>query len=114
MIINNKVVSDDTEQNLVLAPASYWQLFVQPNLADVLRRKASRNRIVRSDDTKVVVSVTERSERDLKKTFKDTEIDWLIVEQCMLLFLVYAETSRINDPCLGFGDILHSNTMRTV
>ena len=81
VIINNKVVSDNTEQNLVLAPASYWQLFLQPNLAEVLRRKASRNRNVRCDDTKVVVSVMGRSERPFKKTFRDTEIDWSVVEK---------------------------------
>lgn len=81
VIINNKVVSDNTEQDLVLAPASYWQLFLQPNLAEVLRRKASRNRNVRCDDTKVMVSVTGRSERPFKKTFRDTEIDWSVVEK---------------------------------
>ena len=67
VIIIKKVVSDDTEQDLVLAPASYCQL-LQLNLADVLRRKASRNRNVRCDDSEAAVLVTERSKQDLKKS----------------------------------------------
>jgi hypothetical protein len=65
--VNNKVVSKDTEQDLVLVPASYWQLFLQPKLEKLLRKKLSHNMCVRSDDTKVVVSVAGRSGRDLTR-----------------------------------------------
>jgi hypothetical protein len=65
--VNNKVVSKDTEQDLVLVPASYWQLFLQPKLEKLLRKKLSHNMCVRSDDTKVVVSVADRSGRDLTR-----------------------------------------------
>ena len=44
----------------------------------------SRNKDVRCDDTKVVISVTERSERDLIKQFNSTEVDWSIVEKQLL------------------------------
>jgi hypothetical protein len=33
------------------------------------------------EDTTVVVSVTERSERDLTKRFDDTSIDWAVIER---------------------------------
>lgn len=36
---------------------------------------------MRSDDTSVVVSVTERSQRDLTKRFNQTKIDWAVVEK---------------------------------
>jgi hypothetical protein len=65
----------------VLAPASYWQLFLQPKLEKLLRKKISQNKYVRSDDTNIVVSVADRSQRDLTKRFDDMEIDWSIVEK---------------------------------
>ena len=79
--VNSKVVSKDTEQDLVLAPSSYWQSFLQPKLEKLLQRKIARNKRVMADDTTVVMSVTERSERDLTKRFDDTTIDWLVVEK---------------------------------
>jgi hypothetical protein len=74
---NRTVIGPDTEQDTVLAPAAYWQHFLHPKLDDFWRRK---NRSVRSEDTNVVVSVTQRKERDLTKRFADTSIDWAVVE----------------------------------
>jgi hypothetical protein len=79
--VNNKVVSKGAEQNVVLAPGSYWQLFLQPKLEKSLRRHLPHNKCVRSDDTNVVVSVTEHSERDLTKRYDDAEVDWSVVEK---------------------------------
>jgi hypothetical protein len=79
--LNSKVITKDTEQDLVLAPASYWRLVLQPKLEKLLRRKTSQNKCARSDDTNVVVSVADRSQRDLTKRFEDTDIDWSIVER---------------------------------
>jgi hypothetical protein len=79
--VNNKVVSKGAEQIVVLAPVSYWQLFLQPKLETSLRIHLPHNKCVRSDDTNVVVSVTERSERDLAKRYDDAEIDWSVVEK---------------------------------
>jgi hypothetical protein len=77
--VNNRaIMPKDTEQDVVLAPAAYWQHFLQPKLENLLRKK---NRPVRSEDTNVVVSVTERSERDLTKRFDDISIDWAVIER---------------------------------
>jgi hypothetical protein len=62
----------DTEQDIVLAPAAYWEHFLYPKLDDFWHKK---NKSVRSKDTNVVVSVTQRKEPDLKKRFNDTSID---------------------------------------
>lgn len=50
----------------MLAPYFYWSLFLQSKLEKLLQ-KMSPNKRVRPDDTNAVVSVTERSERDLTK-----------------------------------------------
>lgn len=79
--VNGRMIAKDTEPNLVLAPSPYWRLFLQVRLEKLLRKNVPPNRSVRCDDTNVVVSVTDRSERDLTKRFEETEIDWDIVEK---------------------------------
>ncbi|KAE8440413.1 hypothetical protein EG329_008014 [Mollisiaceae sp. DMI_Dod_QoI] len=78
---NNKLISKDTEQNLVLAPIFYWPLFLQPKLEKLLCKKLPSNKRVRPDDTNVVISVTDRSERDLTKRFDETDIEWPVIEK---------------------------------
>ena len=68
----------DTEPKVVLAPADYWEHFLEPKLERFLRKK---NRSLRSENTTVVVSVTARSTPALTKLFDDTTIDWTVVEK---------------------------------
>jgi hypothetical protein len=79
--LNGKLISKDTEQNLVLAPSFYWPQYLKPKLEKLLRKKVSSNKRVAPDDTNVVVSVTDRSERDLTKRFDETEIGWPVIEK---------------------------------
>ena len=79
--LNGKLISKDTEQNLVLAPTFYWPQYLKPKLEKLLRKKVSSNKRVTSDDTNVVVSVTDRSERDLTRRFDETEIEWPVIEK---------------------------------
>ena len=65
--LNGKLISKDTEQDLVLAPEFYWPQFLKPKLEKLLRKKVSSNKRVAPDDTNVVVSVNDRSERDLTR-----------------------------------------------
>jgi hypothetical protein len=74
--VNDKVISKDTEPDLVLAPACFWERFLHFRLGELLRKRIPKNRSVCSDETNVVVSVTERSQRDLTKRFDETKIDW--------------------------------------
>lgn len=67
MKFNDRVVSKATKKDIVLTPASYWPTILQPKLDSLLKKKMSRNKRMRSDDSNVVVSVTERSERDLER-----------------------------------------------
>jgi hypothetical protein len=71
--VNNRAIMPrDTEQDIVLAPAAYWQHFLQPKLENSVRKL---NRSLKSDFTSVVVSVTQRKEPDLTKRFNNTSID---------------------------------------
>jgi hypothetical protein len=80
--INNREVSKETEQDLVLAPASYSRLFLKSKLEEVVLRKIrAKKRDLKSEDTKIVMTVTQqRSEPPLTKSFDETHIDWSVVE----------------------------------
>jgi hypothetical protein len=73
--INNKKLSKDTEQGAVLAPAIYWGFCLKDKVDKLLCRKLPRGRQVKCDDTSVVASVNDRSERDLTKGFDDMDIE---------------------------------------
>jgi hypothetical protein len=79
--VNNRVVTKDTEQDIVLVPAAYWHMYLKPKVEKLLSKKVAHNRHVEYDDTGVVVSVNDRSERDLIKRFDNIDIDWSVVEK---------------------------------
>jgi hypothetical protein len=83
--VNNKAITMDTEQNVIFAPSTYWLMFFKAKLDKVLRKKELvQNRNIMYDDTNVIVSVTEGSERDLIKRFDDIDVDWSVVEKQLL------------------------------
>ena len=84
MSVNNRIISKDTEQDLVLVPTAYWHMLLKPKLEKLLRKKVAQNRHIRCDDTSVVVSVTDRTERDLVKRFDDINIDWSLIEKQLI------------------------------
>ncbi|KAF7174073.1 hypothetical protein CNMCM6106_008192 [Aspergillus hiratsukae] len=83
--LNNRVLAKDTEQDLVSRPSSYWRQIKQ-KAERVLRQKINRNRRVKPDDTSVVVSVNDRSQRDLTKHFEKTDIDWTAINRQMFMW----------------------------
>jgi hypothetical protein len=74
--VNNKVVHRDTEQDVVLIPIGYWHTTLRLKLERVLERKFGLDNQMRCDDTNVTVSVTDRTQRDLVKSFENLNIDW--------------------------------------
>ncbi|KAM3066206.1 hypothetical protein ACMFMG_012110 [Clarireedia jacksonii] len=73
------VVGPDTVQDTVLAPSAFCQHLIQPKIDNYWREK--KDKPVRSEDTNIVVSVTQRKEDDLVKRFADTSIDWTVIEK---------------------------------
>lgn len=80
LTLNNRVLSKDTEQALVSTLCSYSQQIKQ-KAERVLSQKVAFNRRVRPDDTAIVVSVNDRSQRDLTKRFEKTDIDWTTINK---------------------------------
>jgi hypothetical protein len=82
--VNNRVVAKDTEQDIVLVPAAYWHMYLKPKVEKLLSKKVAHDRHVEYDDTRVIVSVNDRSERDLTKRLDSMDIDWSVVEKQLL------------------------------
>jgi hypothetical protein len=84
--VNNREVSIDTEEDIVLAPSAFWQLSLEKKLEKALRRKTARHRRVIPDDTVIVASTSDRTKRKLTKRFDDTDITWSAIEKQLLMW----------------------------
>jgi hypothetical protein len=71
----------NTEQDLVLEPAVYWEHFLEARVNNALLRK---KRPILSEYTTVVVSVTKHSEYLIKR-FDNTSIDWAVIQKQLLV-----------------------------
>lgn len=78
--LNGKPFAEDTDQDVALTLASYWQLVLEPKI----EKEAAKKRILKPNmilqNTKVTVSVMQRSERDLVKTYDGTAVVWATIE----------------------------------
>lgn len=72
-------LTEITEENLTLAPGAYWNKFLKQALATRVQDKLPEPRY-EPDETKITVSVEKRNERDLRKCFDRTNIEWKAVE----------------------------------
>ncbi|KAJ5659398.1 hypothetical protein N7507_005849 [Penicillium longicatenatum] len=82
--MNNRSVSEDTEQDVALTLSAYWPLALRGKLEKVIKDKVSRRRRVQLDNTSIIVSVNDRKRWDLKKRFSYLNIDWITVEKQLL------------------------------
>lgn len=89
--LNHRVIAKDTEQDLFELPSILWPR-IEQEAAKILRSKIAHDRRVRPDDTNVVVSVNDRSQRDLIKRFESTDINWTAIENQLCM---WAELSRL-------------------
>ncbi|SCO84450.1 related to RSA4-WD-repeat protein required for maturation and efficient intra-nuclear transport [Fusarium oxysporum] len=74
-------LTNDTEQNLVLAPGAFWETTLEAKVDKLLKQKTPRGESYVPEETIIVVSVNDRSERDLTKRFDDFNIDWEMAEE---------------------------------
>ncbi|EHK19848.1 uncharacterized protein TRIVIDRAFT_47145, partial [Trichoderma virens Gv29-8] len=80
LTVNNRQVAKQTKQDLVLAPGDFWNKTLISRL-DKLVQKTQVNKQYAADATTIVISVTERSERNITKQFDKIKVDWLVVER---------------------------------
>ncbi|KAH8588256.1 hypothetical protein B0O99DRAFT_373214 [Bisporella sp. PMI_857] len=109
--VNNRaIMPKDTEQDVILVLAAFWSHLLEPKLKSFLRKK---KRPLKSEDTNVVVSVTERSERDLTKRFDDTTIDWAIIEKQLLAWSEWYQAGKKLRVSLSFNYVDTSQSSTT-
>jgi hypothetical protein len=82
--LNNRMIARDTEQDIVLAAAAHWPMFLQAKLDALLSKKVASGKRIKPDDSNVVVSINERSERDLVRRFDEVNVDWSVLEKQLL------------------------------
>jgi hypothetical protein len=75
VVVNNKIIAKDIEQDLILVPSVHWHLCLKPKVEKFLSKKVAHNGHVDFDDTSVVVSVNDRSQLDLSKRFDHMGVD---------------------------------------
>jgi hypothetical protein len=81
VVLNNKLICKDTEQDLVLAPQYYWSFILRSKLRRLVQKKLSKHGKTTCDDVNVVVKNTGRLERPLVRRFDETVINWATVER---------------------------------
>ena len=79
--VNRRKIASDTEEGVVLEPGSYWRIFVEDKLKELL---AAENKIFESKDTNVVISTTARKRPDLTKRYDNTRVDWEFIESTLV------------------------------
>lgn len=88
IVVNNKAVARDTEQDVVLAPGAYWHMCLKDKVEKLASKKTGQSKErqsqtqvqVQCEETNITVSVTDRTKRDLVRRFDDMAVDWSVVQ----------------------------------
>ncbi|KAJ6436642.1 reverse transcriptase domain protein [Purpureocillium lavendulum] len=75
---NNRKIRMHTEDNLVVAPSEFWSEKLCAKIRDIAKTTSKPSR---PDSSTIVVSVNEKSEPAITKSFAELEIDWSSVER---------------------------------
>ncbi|KAH7114710.1 hypothetical protein B0J13DRAFT_533533 [Dactylonectria estremocensis] len=75
---NNRSIAKQTEEDLVVAPSDFWN---EELLAKIEEIAKTTSKPCKADSTIIVMSVNDRSESDITKSFKELQIKWSIVER---------------------------------
>lgn len=81
---NKRTLAMDTEQDVPLELVPYWRHSLYPKLKRLLKKKFAADSQPKFEDTFAVVSVNDRSERDLRKHFDGLKVNWAKIEDQLL------------------------------
>jgi hypothetical protein len=83
--VNQRSILDDTEQDVALAPAVYWDRFLRTELETAVRKwEQNRNKALKSEGGSVAVSVSKHGQKKFTKPFEGTNINWSMIENQLL------------------------------
>ena len=63
--LNGKPITEDTEEDVALTLACFWEMTIQPKVEESVAPLQRRKKNMKWVSTKVTVSVEQRSQRDL-------------------------------------------------
>ena len=72
-------LTEDTIEDIELAPGAYWNEVLQSELAILVQSKLPEPRY-QPDETSITVSNSKRGERPFQKRFNKLLIDWTVIE----------------------------------
>ncbi|KAK8048247.1 hypothetical protein PG994_009977 [Apiospora phragmitis] len=72
-------LTEDTIEDLELAPGAYWNEVLEPELATLVQSKLPEPQY-QPDETSITVSNSKRGEPPFQKRFNKLSIDWTVVE----------------------------------
>jgi hypothetical protein len=82
---NRRSILEDTEQDVALAPAIYWGRSLRSELGAAVREsEQTRQKALKSEGGSVDVSVSKHGQKKFTKPYKDTDINWAIIENQLL------------------------------
>ncbi|KAJ9601891.1 hypothetical protein H2200_013606 [Cladophialophora chaetospira] len=82
--LDDKQISKNSERNVVLEPASFWQAILRPRLEGMVEKKMGHVQNAQPYETIIVTSVTARGEHDLTHEFEGLGIDWTDVNSQLI------------------------------
>ncbi|KAK5289759.1 hypothetical protein LTR99_011226 [Exophiala xenobiotica] len=93
--LNGKQFARDTEEDVVLTLASYWELILQPKVEKVVAQKRGQKKDMALQGTSIVVSVTPlQSEPNLIKQYDGTDIDWFTIKKKLVTWGEFYRTGK--------------------
>lgn len=75
LILNRKTVGRVAEEDLVVAPSDHWMESLSADVEEMLQTKKKRQYCVQSEGTAITASVNDRSQADLEKFYRSTNIN---------------------------------------
>ena len=79
--LNNRTIVKNTERDVVLQPAAFFDVVLLPKVEATVAKKISPDKNVQLEDIRILVSVNDRTQRDLNTTLDSMDIDWTEVEE---------------------------------